>query len=156
MAISIRTVKRALLSELNSDTFYRQAAETAGQDAFRDWFSELANLEVDQARELARRASEPSLDLHFDARRYVEKLESRPSGGMSPMDTKAVRTGDTKAVLTLARHRSAEARHIYQMLARETYDPSMRAFCEKLAHTEQDHLERLDELEGALGTPSAG
>ena len=156
MAISIRTLKRALLSELNSDTFYRQAAETVGQDAFRDWFAGMAGLEVNHARELARRVSKPSLDLHFDAHRYVEKLESRPSGGMSPMDTKAVRTGDTKAVLTLARYREAEARHIYQMLARETYDPSMKAFCDELARTEQDHLERLDELEGALSKSSVG
>ncbi|MBI5136992.1 MAG: ferritin family protein [Nitrospirae bacterium] len=155
MATSIKTVKRALLSEVKSRAFYRLATTLTDRDDSRVLFMELADLEVDHARDLARRVSEPPLNLDFDAFAYVEKLEERVSGVISPEDEKTVRKGDSKEILKLARRREAEARDSYRDLATETDDPSMRAFFEDLSRLEQGHLDEIKRLELALTIPEA-
>jgi rubrerythrin len=127
----------------------------SAQDESKILFTELADLEVGHAHELAQRASKPPLNLEFDALGYVEKLEKRVAGKMSPMDKKTVRTGSSKAVLKLAKQREADARDIYQRLARETEDPSMKAFCEELSFMEQAHLNHIGKLERAMTMPNS-
>ena len=155
MAISIKTVQRAILSEVESQAFYRFASDLADRDDTRMLFLELADLEVDHARDLARRVSEPPLNLDFDALGYVEKMENRVSGTLSPADEKTVRDGDAGAVLSLARRREAKARDIYRELAQEADDPAMQAFCEELSFVEQSHLDQVGKLAAALSMPNS-
>lgn len=155
MAISIRTVQRAILREIEAQAFYRYASDLTDRDDVRALFLQLADLEADHVRELARRVSKSRLNHDFDTLGYIEEMETWVSGVLSTEDDKTARKGDIRAVLRLAKSREAEARDIYRELAQETNDRATRAFFEELSFAEQAHMNNIGKLEAALSVPDA-
>jgi len=149
----VDAVKTALKSEVQSELFFRRAAELTVRDDSRVMFMELADLEESHVHNMASRVAGTQLSQNFDAPGYVTRLEATMGTSVSADEAQAVRSGDLRTVIRLAEGRETDLRDSLLFLAREVDDTSSKSLYTALSQLEDEHLDELKRLERAIDMP---
>jgi len=155
MTAFVDTVKTALKSEVQSELFFRRAAELTSRDDSRIMFMELADLEERHVHDMAERVSGTRAGQGFDAPGYVTGLEATLGVIVSDDEAYAVRSGDVRTVIRLAKGREADMRDSLLFMAREVEDTSSKSLYTALSQLEDEHLDELKRLELSIDMPDA-
>lgn len=143
-----KIISKAIDREVESFTFYKNAADKVKDANLKKMFAELAGEETKHREFLQGLLAKPTADMHFDTAKDYKVIDAVPTPPLT-MNLKPIEG------MVIAIKKELEAMQMYTQLAKLSKDPQQQKLFNELASMERGHKARLEDIYTNMAFPES-